>query len=83
MSEPCEKCGADISHQGEYHTNCNEVAFLRGLLRSLCDGKGFSCDCGIADETWERVTNAASCNERCEHDWYPAACAHCMSKRAA
>lgn len=26
MSEPCGKCGADISHQGEYHTNCDEVA---------------------------------------------------------
>ena len=30
MSEPCEKCGADISHQGEQHANCEEVMRLRG-----------------------------------------------------
>lgn len=59
MSEPCEKCGADISYQGEHHTNCDEVVLMRGLLRSFCNEKGFSCDCGIADETWERVQNAA------------------------
>lgn len=29
MSEPCEKCGADISYQSEVHTNCDEVVALR------------------------------------------------------
>lgn len=35
MSEPCEKCGADISHQGEYHTNCEEVLQLRARIDQL------------------------------------------------
>jgi hypothetical protein len=32
MSEACEKCGADISFQGEDHANCDEVVRLRAVL---------------------------------------------------
>jgi hypothetical protein len=32
MSEACEKCGADISFQGEEHANCDEVVRLRRQL---------------------------------------------------
>jgi hypothetical protein len=56
MSEACEKCGADISHQGEYHTNCERVTDLMeaceaqrdtqrkifGYLNSYAKGDHFS-----------------------------------------
>jgi len=33
VSEACDKCGADISWQGESHTNCEQVV----LLRAACE----------------------------------------------
>jgi hypothetical protein len=44
MSEACEKCGADISFQGEEHTNCELVVRLRerlGVMGALID------ECGL------------------------------------
>lgn len=35
MSEPCKKCGADISFQGDDHTNCDEVVRLRAALEEI------------------------------------------------
>ena len=58
MSVTCAKCGADISFEGEEHTNCETVATLVDCL------KNFAVE---ADSMWSLENHQKVCGIEVRH----------------